>query len=174
MNRTLARQLSRVCDIDSESACIALLEQAQALAAQAGTPPELAAFLAGLPALLLRIDGSYEQAERDLDLRSRSLELSSTELSMTNALLRTELASRNRVLQSLRVAAVRLLDNDDSGLHLPQEGDIEGLSVLLAELISQQELRRIELQNQRFAMDQHAIVSITDTAGVIIYVNDKF
>ena len=46
MNRTLARQLSRVCDIDSESACIALLEQAQALAAQAGTPPELAAFLA--------------------------------------------------------------------------------------------------------------------------------
>ena len=174
MNRTLARQLSRVCDIDSESACIALLEQAQALAAQAGTPPELAAFLAGLPALLLRIDGSYEQAERDLDLRSRSLELSSTELSMTNDLLRTELASRNRVLQSLRVAAVRLLDNDDSGLHLPQEGDIEGLSVLLAELISQQELRRIELQNQRFAMDQHAIVSITDTAGVIIYVNDKF
>ena len=174
MNRTLARQLSRVCDIDSESACIALLEQAQALAAQAGTPPELAAFLAGLPALLLRIDSTYEQAERDLDLRSRSLELSSTELSMTNDLLRTELASRNRVLQSLRVAAVRLLDNDDSGLHLPQEGDIEGLSVLLAELISQQELRRIELQNQRFAMDQHAIVSITDTAGVIIYVNDKF
>ncbi|MFA6071184.1 MAG: hypothetical protein WC810_21630, partial [Janthinobacterium sp.] len=69
MNRTLARQLSRVCDIDSESACIALLEQAQALAAQAGTPPELAAFLAGLPALLLRIDSAYEQAERDLDLR---------------------------------------------------------------------------------------------------------
>ncbi|QYG07972.1 response regulator [Janthinobacterium sp. PAMC25594] len=174
MNRTLARQLSRVCDIDSENACIALLEQAQALGSQAGTPPELAAFLAGLPALLLRIDGSYEQAERDLDLRSRSLELSSTELSMTNDLLRTELASRNRVLQSLRVAAVRLLDNDDSGLHLPQEGDIEGLSVLLAKLVSQQELRRIELQNQRFAMDQHAIISITDTAGVIIYVNDKF
>ncbi|TDY35984.1 response regulator [Janthinobacterium sp. 75] len=174
MNRTLARQLSRVCNIDSESACIALLEQAQALGAQAGTPPELAAFLAGLPALLLRIDSAYEQSERDLDLRSRSLELSSTELSMTNDLLRTELASRNRVLQSLRVAAVHLLDNDDSGQHLPQEGDIEGLSVLLAELVSQQELRRIELQNQRFAMDQHAIISITDTAGVIIYVNDKF
>jgi len=174
MNRTLARQLNRVCGIDSESACAALLEQAQALGGQADTPPELAGFLAGLPALLLRIDSSYEQAERDLDLRSRSLELSSNELSLTNDLLRTELASRNRVIQSLRVAAVRLLDNDDSGLRLPQEGDIEGLSALLAELVSQQELRRIELQNQRFAMDQHAIVSITDTAGVIIYVNDKF
>ena len=174
MNRTLARQLHRVCDIDSERACAALLEQAQALCGKADTPPELAGFLAGLPALLQRIDGAYEQSDRDLDLRSRSLELSSNELSMTNDLLRTELASRNRVIQSLRVAAVRLLDNDDSGLHLPQEGDIEGLSVLLAELVSQQELRRIELQNQRFAMDQHAIVSITDTAGVIIYVNDKF
>ncbi|MCC7596467.1 response regulator [Janthinobacterium sp. FW305-129] len=174
MNRTLARQLNRVCNIDSESACAALLEQAQTLSAQAGTPPELAAFLAGLPALLLRIDSAYDQSERDLDLRSRSLELSSTELSMTNDLLRTELASRNRVIQSLRVAAVRLLDNDDSGLRLPQESDIEGLSVLLAELVAQQELRRIELQNQRFAMDQHAIVSITDTSGAIIYVNDKF
>jgi hypothetical protein len=77
MNRTLARQLNRVCDIDSDAACTALLEQAQTLCGQADTPPELAGFLAGLPALLQRIDGAYEQSERDLDLRSRSLELSS-------------------------------------------------------------------------------------------------
>lgn len=31
-----------------------------------------------------------------------------------------------------------------------------------------------ELENQKFAMDEHAIVSITDTHGMIIYSNDKF
>ena len=45
MNRTLARQLNRVCAIDSDAACAALLEQAQAQCGQADTPPELASFL---------------------------------------------------------------------------------------------------------------------------------
>lgn len=33
--------------------------------------------------------------------------------------------------------------------------------------------RQLELQSQKFAMDQHAIVSIADTAGFILYANDK-
>ena len=34
--------------------------------------------------------------------------------------------------------------------------------------------RERDLENQKFALDQHAIVSITDTSGVILYANDRF
>ena len=175
MHRTLARQLRRVCGIDAETGLQALLDgAAAALAGPAPLAPELRGLLAGLGQLIARVDSTYEQSDRDLDLRSRSLELSSTELSDANAQMRADIASRNRVLASTRAAAASLLEHNESGLRLPAEEDLEGLSALLPSLVAQQEARRIELANQRFAMDQHAIVSITDTAGRILYVNDKF
>jgi PAS domain S-box-containing protein len=82
--------------------------------------------------------------------------------------------SRNHVLKSLREAASHLMVHHKADIKLPDEDDLEGLSDLLPELVKEQEAHRLELSNQRFAMDQHAIVSITDTSGCILYVNDKF
>ncbi|WP_338849638.1 PAS domain S-box protein [Massilia sp. W12] len=174
MHRTLNRQLRRECGIESDEELQALLEAAQKLSSQSGLPAELQSFLEGLQGFIDRVDSTYEQYDRDLDLRSRSLEMSSSELSSVNEKMRADIVSRNRVLASLREAAAALLEHNETGLQLPAEEDLEGLSALLPSLVKQQEASRLELFNQRFAMDQHAIVSITDTSGNILYVNDKF
>ncbi|MFZ6672579.1 PAS domain S-box protein [Undibacterium sp. Xuan67W] len=174
MHRTLARQLRRSCGIESIDSFALVVEQARALAERSPDNEALTSFLGGLPELIGKIDTTYEQFERDLDLRSRSLDISSVELSEANERMRTELTSRNRSLESLRKAAAELVSHSELVVSLPEEDDLEMLSALLPRLVSQREASRLELYNQRFAMDQHAIVSITDTDGTIIYVNDKF
>jgi len=44
----------------------------------------------------------------------------------------------------------------------------------LRRLLEKQDFIRLELEQQRFAVDQHAIVSIANAKGLITYANDKF
>jgi two-component system, sensor histidine kinase and response regulator len=174
MHRTLSRQLRRFCDIESSESLDRLLKAAAALSKNESLSPEIKSVMSGLEGFLGRVDATYKQYDRDLELRTRSIEIGSSELTLVNDRVRDDILSRNHILTSLRETANHLMANHKTGIKLPAEDDLEGLSNLLPNLVKEQEARQLELSNQRFAMDQHAIVSITDTDGKILYVNDKF
>src|SRR5574343_1078344 len=174
MQKNLLRQLKRSIGVDSESQLSELL--ASMHAAMATSNPALHGVLRGFGDLLAKVDASYEQYERDIDLRTRSLALSSSELSDSNEQLRLSLATREHALRSLRETLRDLLPDtahDNTSDTLADE-DIAALSRRIAGLVAERDVGRRELANQKFALDQHAIVSITDTVGNILYANDRF
>src|SRR5574343_1628290 len=171
MHPGLLRQLKRTVKIADETALHAVVSSAGDLAKQAGMPPELQSLLTGFGTLIERLDSIFEQSDRDLELSRRSLEISSAELTSANGKLRHELDSRNRAVQSLRNTISDLTGERCDG---NDQDDLAALSALIAELVAQQASTQRMNENLRFALDQHAIVSATDTAGQIVYANEKF
>ncbi|HMT79153.1 MAG TPA: response regulator [Azonexus sp.] len=174
MQKSLLRQLKRSIGIGSEAELTDILALASQLAKTAD--PALQDLLNGLGDLLARVDASYQQYERDLELRTRSLELSSSELSESNEKLRLSLAGRDNALRSLRTTVRNLMPERELSAQADTlaEEDITALSKRIALIVLESEHGHRELENQKFALDQHAIVSITDTAGTILYANDRF
>jgi len=100
--KALARQLRRVFGSDDPAAILASLQHAPADDAACETAR------ARLERLFAMVDDSYAQGQRELDLRSRSLELSSAELTEANEALERKAAAQHRAIASLRSAAWRL------------------------------------------------------------------
>jgi PAS domain S-box-containing protein len=173
MNRVLLRQLRRAFGVENETEAQALLMELFTLDPTA-LPTSAARLISGLADFLRRVEDTYEQNERDLTLRNRSLVLSSEELNRVNERLRDEAASQTRAIGTLRTTINELLES--SGLTGIKEGEagIEKLSSLISSMVHERAEIQLELEQQKFALDQHAIVSITDRAGIILYANDKF
>ncbi|WP_187292281.1 response regulator [Candidatus Symbiobacter mobilis] len=180
MHPLLAEQIQRATGLAQQD-LPAVQEQLQRWLATA--PPEgaLTQWLRGLPQVLELVGAHYAQIEGDLERQTRDLQWQSIELSHSNDRLSQELESRTRAIDSLRQTATSLMQADPVEVSDADIDNLESLSRLMSNLVRQREESEHELQEaladlakQKFALDEHAIVSMANLAGEITYANDKF
>jgi PAS domain S-box-containing protein len=173
-HKLLARQLRASLGLASEKALQDLL------AAMRGQGDgDLAE---GFNSLLSMVEHCYESYERDLQVRTRMLEISSEELMDANAQLRAEAARQREVLVSLQNSVQRLTfdagEAAGGGQPAPEAGaasgadDLLGLTHALEQLVQQRETAR-ELTEQ--ILDQLPIpVFLKDREGRFVRFNRHF
>ncbi len=127
MHPMLLRQLRRSLGVDS----------AVGLATLPGLTAD-PALLDALGRLVAMVSDSYQQFDRDLALRTRSLDLSSQELTQANDRLREEAVAQGEVLDTLRESARELLPHRLlTDVSAPQSEDLLELATLLRGLVHQ-------------------------------------
>jgi PAS domain S-box-containing protein len=88
--------------------------------------------------------------------------------------LRAQLHMRERALESLRQVLDSFQGMEEIRPFAATGDDLEALTARIVALVKERELGRRALDNQKFALDQHAIVSISNLQGDITYANDRF
>lgn len=179
LNALLLRQLRKSFGLDSDEAVHAWLTRL----AHCGKAPgdddtanpkmQQSELAKGILALITRVNDSYEFNERDIELRDRSLRLSSEELIAANKQVRAEVLEQKQVIDTLRDSVNKLLTEQSKPTIDDDFTNIADLSSLVLELIKEQKATRSELIMQRQAMDKHGIVATVDLNGIILSANDK-
>ncbi len=183
MHPILVRQLKRLFGGPVDAIPTAQIERLSRFLESGEAPATLQTLAGGLADFIARVDGAYLQFDRDLELRSRALKISSAELLAINDELRGALAVRESAIGELQLLAAGLRDKLPGSTDSVDGGadSLTGLIGLIRRLIERQDANQAELlelhtdlANQKFALDQHAIVSSTDLDGNITYANDRF
>ena len=179
----LARQLTRLLDAPLAEFPPGVCVELQGFLTRHQAPPALQQLARGLVSFLGMVDEAYLRFESDLALRNRSLNLSSQELLESGAELRDTLVAREAAIAQLQTLAARLRTSLPTSAEpgLGSGDSLADLVGLISRLLADQEAQQAQLRalhtdlaNQKFALDQHAIVSMTDLEGNITYVNDRF
>jgi PAS domain S-box-containing protein len=161
------RQVRRAFGVASEKELLGLL----VTIAQRGDKP----LADGIAELLESTQRNYEQYDRDLQVRTRMLDISSEELLSANAQLREEAARQREVLRSLQASVQRLtFDAETAVIPLAPDADHDllGLTYALEQLVQQRETAR-ELTEQ--ILDQLPIpVFLKDRDGRFVRFNRQF
>jgi hypothetical protein len=118
VHKLLARQLKRTLGIAGEADLQALVADIRA-----GNLPQPADFAARLEAFLEQVNEAYEQSERDLTLRARSLAMSNLEANEAFERMRLQSHNLERALASLRDTANQMLRSVGQP-ELPRTGPI--------------------------------------------------
>jgi PAS domain S-box-containing protein len=166
-HKQLVRQVRRAFGVASEKELLGLL----VTIAQRGDKP----LADGIAELLESTQRNYEQYDRDLQVRTRMLDISSEELLSANAQLREEAARQREVLRSLQASVQRLtFDAETAVIPLAPDADHDllGLTYALEQLVQQRETAR-ELTEQ--ILDQLPIpVFLKDRDGRFVRFNRQF
>lgn len=109
------------------------------------------------------------------DIRAQAFKAVALGICATLALMWLLLQPTLRALRDASDFAARLDTMQGARLKVSRRAtEIERLGEAL-NVVSQRLLEQhVDLTNQKFALDQHAIVSITDLSGTIVYANERF
>ncbi len=174
MQRLLERQLKRALVLQDQQGVADLLEDLRRVEADPSLPPSVQSVCRGFGSFLTRVESTYAQHDRDQELRIRSLNLSSEELLQANDRLREVAEAQAPIVLSLRTTANELLRSQGQEEIGSEINDLPRLTSLMADLLADRRKALRELEQQKLALDEHAIVTVTDVEGTIVYANDKF